>query len=56
MIRDKMNYEITNVTTNAQYIIQVILHAEDKDENIAQRKKEIYALTPVTSKFLNYVK
>jgi hypothetical protein len=52
-VRGKTSYEISDVTPNAQYMIQVVLHSEDKNEDIIQRKNTVYALIPATSKFSN---
>uniref|UniRef100_A0A2S2QAU1 Angiopoietin-1 receptor n=2 Tax=Sipha flava TaxID=143950 RepID=A0A2S2QAU1_9HEMI len=47
-VRGKTSYEISDVTPNAQYMIQVVLHSEDKNEDIIQRKNTVYALIPAT--------
>lgn len=53
---DGTNFTISNLTSDAQYMIQVVLQAEEKDENIGHRKNIVYALIPATSEFSNYVK
>lgn len=53
-VHGKTSCEISNVTPNAQYMIQVVLHSEDKNENSIQRKNVVYALIPATSKFSNF--